>query len=98
MPAVTLAVVGAGNRGREHSGWALAQPARARVVAIAEPRAVRRDRLAAAHGIPASGAFASWPELAERGRVADAVLICTQDAMHVEPAIAFAELGYHVLL
>jgi predicted dehydrogenase len=26
------------------------------------------------------------------------VLICTQDAMHVEPAIAFAELGYHVLL
>jgi Oxidoreductase family, NAD-binding Rossmann fold len=30
--------------------------------------------------------------------VADAVLICTQDALHAEPAVAFAELGYHVLL
>jgi predicted dehydrogenase len=30
--------------------------------------------------------------------MADAVLICTQDAAHAEPAIAFADLGYHVLL
>jgi len=42
--------------------------------------------------------FASWAELADRGRIADAVLICTQDALHVGPAVAFAELGYHVLL
>jgi predicted dehydrogenase len=98
MPPVTLAVVGAGNRGTEHGRWALAHPDRARVVAVAEPRAVRRDRLAAAHGIPSSGTVASWQGLAERGRVADAVLICTQDAVHVDPAVAFAELGYHVLL
>jgi predicted dehydrogenase len=98
MPPVTLAVIGAGNRGSAHAGWALAHPERARVVAVAEPRAVQRERLAAAHGIPAGNAVASWRDLAGRGRVADAVLICTQDAMHVEPAIAFAELGYHVLL
>jgi predicted dehydrogenase len=98
MPPVTLAVVGAGNRGNGHGGWALAHPDRARVVAVAEPRAVRRDRLATAHGIPPTATFASWQELAAAGRLADAVLICTQDAMHVEPAIAFAGLGYHVLL
>jgi predicted dehydrogenase len=98
MPPVTLAVVGAGNRGTAHAGWALAHPDRARVVAVAEPRQVRRGRLASAHAIPAGSTFGSWPELAESGRVADAVLICTQDAMHVEPAVAFAELGYHVLL
>jgi predicted dehydrogenase len=98
MPPVTLAVIGAGNRGSGHAGWALAHPDRARVVAVAEPRDVRRERLAAAHGLPAGAAFASWRELAERGRLADAVLICTQDAMHVEPAMAFAALGYHVLL
>jgi predicted dehydrogenase len=91
-------VVGAGNRGSGHGGWALAHPERARVVAVAEPRAARRERLAAAHGIPARARFRSWQELADRGRLADAVLICTQDAMHVEPAVAFAELGYHVLL
>jgi predicted dehydrogenase len=98
MPPVTLAVVGAGNRGSAHGGWALTQPDRARVVAVAEPRAVRRDRFASRHGIPTGAAFTSWQELAARGRMADAVLICTQDAAHAEPAIAFAELGYDVLL
>jgi predicted dehydrogenase len=97
MP-VTLAVVGAGNRGAEHAGWALAHPERARVVAVAEPRGARRERLAAAHGLEPGAAFADWRQLVRRGRVADAVLICTQDAMHAEPAIAFAGLGYHVLL
>jgi predicted dehydrogenase len=98
MAPVTLAVVGAGNRGNEHGDWALANPDRARVVAVCEPREVRRTRFAARHGIPAAAAVPGWRELADRGRAADAVLICTQDALHVEPAIAFAELGYHVLL
>jgi predicted dehydrogenase len=98
MRPVTLAVVGAGSRGGAYGGWALAHPDRARVVAVAEPRAVRRERLASAHAIPAAGSFASWQALADRGRVADAVLVCTQDAMHVQPAVAFAELGYHLLL
>src|SRR5262245_4683545 len=98
MPPVTLAVVGAGNRGGGHGRWALAHPDRARVVAVAEPHAGRRERLATAHGIPTRTTFSSWQELADRGRIADAALICTQDAMHAEPAVAFAELGYHVLL
>ena len=98
MAPVTLAVVGAGNRGSEHGDWALANPDRARVVAVCEPREVRRARFAARHDLPAGAALGDWRELADRGRAADAVLICTQDAMHVEPAIAFAELGYHVLL
>jgi predicted dehydrogenase len=98
MPPVTLAVIGAGNRGSGHARWALAHPDRARVVAVAEPQAVRRDRLATAHGIPTGATFSSWQALAERGRIADAALICTQDAMHTEPAVTLAELGYHVLL
>ncbi|HEU4898687.1 MAG TPA: Gfo/Idh/MocA family oxidoreductase [Actinomycetota bacterium] len=98
MAQVTLAVVGAGNRGTTHGDWALANPGRARVVAVSEPRDPRRERFAARHDLPAGAVLADWRELAGRGRVADAVLICTQDAMHVEPAVAFAELGYHLLL
>jgi predicted dehydrogenase len=98
MAPVSLAVVGAGNRGTTHGDWALANPDRARVVAVSEPRDVRRSRFAARHGLPAGAVFGGWRELAERGRLADAVLVCTQDAMHAEPAVAFAELGYHVLL
>ncbi|HEX3211619.1 MAG TPA: Gfo/Idh/MocA family oxidoreductase, partial [Actinomycetota bacterium] len=98
MAPVTLALVGAGNRGNAHGDWALANPDRARVVAVAEPQEVRRRRFAARHGLPHGADVAAWQELVGRGRVADAVLICTQDAMHADPAIAFAELGYHVLL
>ena len=98
MAPVTLAVVGAGNRGTAHGDWALANPDRARVVAVSEPRRPRRDRFAARHGLGPEASFADWRELAARGRVADAALVCTQDAMHVEPAVALAEAGYHLLL
>lgn len=96
MSVVTLAVVGAGARGTGYASWALANPDRARVVAVAEPRDVRRERLAEAHR--PGHVHRDWRDLAAAGRVADAVVIATQDAMHLEPALAFADLGYHILL
>ena len=98
MAPVSIIVIGAGQRGAGYARWALRNPDRAAVVAVAEPNETRRARLAAEHGIAAGNAAADWRELAERGRFADAVLICTQDRMHVEPAEAFAALGYHILL
>jgi predicted dehydrogenase len=95
---VSILVIGAGSRGGGYAEWVLRHPDRARVVGVAEPRAVQRDRLAAAHGIAAENAVAGWAELASRERLADAVLICTQDSMHAAPAKAFAALGYHILL
>ncbi|MET9474380.1 Gfo/Idh/MocA family oxidoreductase [Streptomyces sp. NPDC002922] len=86
MPSVvTIAVVGAGDRGTGHAGWALAYPERAKVVAVAEPRRARRDRLVADHGLEAASAMDDWRVLAARGRIADAVLICTLDREHLEP-------------
>lgn len=98
MTPLSLIVIGAGERGTGHARWALSHPDRAQVVAVAEPRAVRRQQFAAEHGITVDGAVCDWRELAERGRIADAVLICTQDRMHLQPALAFAELGYHIML
>lgn len=95
MPPVSVIVIGAGQRGAGYARWAGRNPDRAAVVAVAEPSGARRGRLAAEHGIAAGNAAADWRQLAERGRLADAVLICTQDRMHVEPAEAFAALGYH---
>jgi predicted dehydrogenase len=94
---VTLAIVGAGIRGASYAHLAAAG-GRAKVVAVAEPRADRRERLALDHGIPAGMAFSDWRELAERPRLADAVVIATQDAAHVDPAVGLSEAGYHVLL
>ncbi|MET7988023.1 Gfo/Idh/MocA family oxidoreductase [Streptomyces sp. NPDC005281] len=95
---VTLAVVGAGDRGTGHARWALDHPERARVVAVAEPRRTRRDRFAAAHALEPDAAVDDWRVLAARGRIADAVLICTLDREHLEPVLEFAALGYHILL
>jgi predicted dehydrogenase len=98
MAPISIVVIGAGQRGVGYARWARRHPDRASVVAVAEPSPVRRARLAAEHGIPAGNVAADWRELAGRGRLADAVLICTQDRMHAEPAEAFAALGYHILL
>jgi predicted dehydrogenase len=95
---VSVLVIGAGDRGSKYAHWIAEHPDRARVAAVAEPRAAWRAPLAAAHGIAPSDAVGSWEELAARPRFADAVLICTQDRMHAAPAEAFAGLGYHVLL
>ncbi|XP_048732869.2 putative oxidoreductase YteT isoform X6 [Ostrea edulis] len=43
-------------------------------------------------------AFEDWREIAERGKFADCVVICTLDQHHKDPAIAFARRGYHILL
>ncbi|MEU5884268.1 Gfo/Idh/MocA family oxidoreductase [Spirillospora sp. NPDC047279] len=100
---VTLAVAGAGIRGATYARRALAT-GRATVVAVAEPDPERRARFAAEHGIPPGRAFAGWREMAAAGegtaagRLADGVIIATQDAEHAEPAVRFAGQGYHILL
>ena len=93
MAPVSMVVIGAGQRGTGYARWAKRHPDRAVVVGVAEPREVRRARLAAEHGIAARNVAADWRQLAGRGRLADAVLICTQDRMHAGPAEAFAALG-----
>lgn len=93
--SVSLAVVGAGNRGSQYATLAVGG-GRARVVAVAEPLAVRRESFARAHGVGA--VFDDWAALAAAPKLADAVIIATQDRHHVEPAVALARAGYHILL
>jgi predicted dehydrogenase len=98
MAPVTLLIVGAGSRGAMFADWAARHPSRARVVAVAEPRPVYRDRLGEAHGIPEERRFATWRDALEAGPLADAVVIATLDREHTEPAIAFAAQGRALLI
>ncbi|WP_344494846.1 Gfo/Idh/MocA family oxidoreductase [Nonomuraea monospora] len=95
MSQVGLALVGAGDRGTRYTRYAT-MGGRARLAAVAEPDVRRRNAMLAEH--PGALGFDSWQELAARPRIADAVVIATLDAQHVEPAVRFAELGYHILL
>ena len=98
MQPVTLLVVGAGGRGSGYSTFATMWPDRAKVVGVAEPREFYRQRLVKNHQIAPEHTFTDWRQAAAKPRFADAVLICTQDAMHADPAVAFAALGYHIML
>lgn len=98
MKTPGLIIVGAGNRGTGYADYIHAHPQAGCVVGVAEPRELPRRALAERHGLPADRIFRSWQELAAQPRLADAVVICTQDAIHAEPAIAFAKLGYDILL
>lgn len=98
MAPVHLIVVGAGQRGATYARYALHAPQAAQVVAVADPSDHARRALADAHGIPPERQFRDWREAAALPRFADAVVIATQDALHAEPALAFAGQGYHLLL
>lgn len=96
---VTLALVGAGNRGAGvYGAYALRHPDEARVVAVADADPARRQRAAGQHGLPGSLTFGAWEDLLSRPQLADAVVIATPDALHVEPVKTALAQGYQVLL
>lgn len=95
---VSVLVIGCGARGELYSRYALENPDKMKVIAIAEPRVEYRNHMKQLHDIKDEFVFSSWEEVLKKGRIADAVLICTQDNLHTEPAIAFSQQKYHMLL
>ncbi len=98
MPPVRLIVVGAGSRGAIYAEYARANPAAVKIVGVAEPRDFYRDRLAREHAIDPALVTSDWRKLLDRPRLADGVILATPDTEHAEPAVAFADRGYHLLL
>ena len=95
---VKLLIIGAGGRGKGYSTFAQQFPERAKVVGVAEPRFEHRQFMEDTYSIPEENIFLDWRQAAEKPKLADAVIISTQDSMHIEPAIAFARKGYAILL
>jgi len=95
---VDLIIIGAGDRGTTYAEYAATHPDKVRVVGVAEPREFYRNRIAVEHRIPEENVFRGWNELEGREKFADAVIVATQDSMHVEPTVLFANQGYHILL
>ncbi|MCZ6783442.1 MAG: Gfo/Idh/MocA family oxidoreductase [Proteobacteria bacterium] len=99
MTPIDAVLVGAGNRGRyTYGGYALANPDRLRIAAVAEPDPERRRAMVEEHGIAVDAVFDDWRALFDGPRRAPAAIVATGDTLHVEPALAALEAGYHVLL
>nr|XP_006642095.2 PREDICTED: uncharacterized protein LOC102682744 isoform X2 [Lepisosteus oculatus] len=68
------------------------------VVGVADPNPFARGRLQEQHCIEDTNVFDDWRTAAQREKFADAVIISTPDRLHKDPAVAFAQKGYHILL
>lgn len=95
---VKLALVGAGGRGMCYGQYALNNPHEVEFVAVAEPRDYLKENFAKAHGISPDMTFNNWDELFAQPKVADGIIIATQDKQHVEPALKAMECGYKFIL
>ena len=98
---ITLLIIGCGNRGNVYSTYCEEFPDRAKIVGIAEPNDSRRIQTATRFHLDPEGpaVFRDWREITRLpSRIATGVLICLQDRDHKDAAVAFARLGYHMLL
>jgi predicted dehydrogenase len=98
MNPIEIIIIGAGDRGNVYAEYALAHPDRVQVVGVAEPREYYRNKMAQEHAIVPENIYEDWKDIVERERFADAAIVATPDAVHVEPVIALANKGYHILL
>ena len=71
---------------------------RAEVVAVADFDENRTRLAAAEHNVAPDMVFSSVEEMLSKDKLADAVLICTQDQDHVRHALMALEKGYDILL
>ena len=97
MKKLTVAVIGAGNRGQTYTNI-MKEMEQYEVVAVAEPRKERREYIQNTHNLPDEMCFTCWEEFVKQPKMADIAIVSTQDRMHFAPAMKLIELGYNLLL
>lgn len=98
MKQVTAILIGAGQRGvLAYASYALRYPNELKFIGVAEIRPDRLEEFKNEHEIPEENCFSSWEEILSKPKMADCVLICTQDQMHYEPLLLATQKGYHIL-
>jgi len=95
---LTIAVAGCGSRARTYCKIGLSLGNRYKVVAGADPVPERRDAMREISQNPDFQAFDSAEELLAQDKLADIMIVATQDNYHFEPTKKALEKGYHVLL
>jgi predicted dehydrogenase len=98
MPPLTIAILGCGARGRAYAGIAASFGDRYHITAAADPVAARREAITSL--FPADGirTFSSSGDFFAAGKLADVLIIATQDADHFEHASTALRAGYDILL
>lgn len=98
MKKITFAVLGMGNRGTQYAANILKYPEQAEVVAMADNRRIRLDAANKYLNLPEERLFDSADSILAQPKLADIMVIATQDAQHKDHAIRAMEQGYDLLL
>ncbi len=98
MKRLKVVIAGCGARGTGYANLMGGMPEKYEIVGIAEPIDARRNHLKEKFNLPDEVCFLDWKDLAAQPKFADVAVIGTQDYMHRDPALAFIEKGYDILL
>lgn len=98
MKKVTFAVLGMGNRGTAYAGKQLRYPEEMEITAMADTRRVRLEAANKYLHLPEDRLFDGAEAILSQPRLADIMIIATQDAQHKQHALKAMELGYDLLL
>lgn len=94
---IKVAIIGIGNRGRTYGEY-LYKNKNVQIVALCEKKADFLETYAKKWKVPADKCFVSDEEFFNSGKLADALVITTQDRDHYGHAISALNCGYHLLL
>lgn len=95
---ITAIIVGAGHRALIYSELAKTNPELLKIVGVADPDPVRRKHCMEYFGFGEDMCFESAQELAEKGKLANAVINGTMDEVHIETSVPLLNCGYDMLL
>ena len=95
----TAILIGAGERGlNTYGAYALKYKDKLKFVAVAEPDDYRRNYFKENHNIEDKYCVRDWKDLLKFPKIADIAIIATLENLHKEPALAFLDLGYNILI
>lgn len=95
----TVAVLGCGSRSRQYAELLAKQPELWTLAAAADPIPEKIEAIRKLADDPEQfQTFSTGQELLDAGKLADVLIIGTQDSYHYEPAKQALALGYHLLL
>ena len=99
MKPITVAIAGCGSRGLDtYAACQTRFPEKMKVVAAADIRPEKLAQIKAVCGLTDEQCYGSAEEMLRAGKLADVMMICTQDRQHFAHATAALNLGYHLLL
>ena len=98
MKPVKALLLGAGSRGMYTYGkYAAMNPGMLQIIAAAEEDSVKRKNIQEEHGISSGCLYSSWEDAFAKMPPVEAVIIATQDQMHIGPILASMKKNLHIL-